>query len=84
MHARAQRARGFPHPTRGIGPRADARAITSLRAVALETPRFFGSSGSSGERISDLEEEVGVVAKAIGHSLDDLDLVVDALEQARV
>src|SRR5690606_9615635 len=39
---------------------------------------FFGSSPNSGERGPDLEEEVGVIAEAVGHALDDLDLVVDA------
>jgi hypothetical protein len=42
---------------------------------------FFGSSPNSGEGRPDLEEEVGVIAKAIGHALDDLDLVVDFLDQ---
>src|ERR1051325_3729153 len=45
---------------------------------------FKGSSGSSGERTSDLEEEVRVITKAVGHALDDLNLVVNAFEQARV
>jgi hypothetical protein len=35
----------------------------------------------SGERSSDFEEEIGVVAVGAGHSVDDLDLVVDALGQ---
>src|SRR5690606_36200517 len=42
---------------------------------------FSGSSPNSGERGPDLEEEVGVIAEAVGHALDDLDLVVDALDQ---
>jgi hypothetical protein len=44
-------------------------------------PTFFGSSPISGERRSDLEEEIGVIAVALGHALDDLDLVVDALDE---
>lgn len=43
-----------------------------------------GLSGDSGEGDSDLEKEVGVVAEAVGHALDDLDLVVGAFEQAGV
>ena len=40
-----------------------------------------GSSPNSGERGADLQEEVGVIAEAIGHPLDDLLFVVDALDQ---
>jgi hypothetical protein len=29
----------------------------------------------------DAEEEIGVSAKIVGHALDDIDLVVDALDQ---
>jgi hypothetical protein len=29
----------------------------------------------------DLEAEAGIVAEAVGHALDDLDLVVDALDE---
>jgi hypothetical protein len=49
--------------------------------IAYKIKEKNGSSPNSGERGPDLEEEVGVVAEAIGHSLDDLDLVVDALDQ---
>jgi len=31
-----------------------------------------------------LQEEVGVVSEAVGHALDDFDLVVDAFQQAGV
>src|SRR5262249_46749873 len=44
----------------------------------------FGSSRKSGEGSADLEEEVGIIAEAVGHPLEDLDLVVDPLEQAGV
>jgi hypothetical protein len=44
----------------------------------------FGSSGVSGENRSYLEEEVGVVSEAVSHSFDDFDLVIDALEKARM
>jgi hypothetical protein len=37
-----------------------------------------GSSGISGKRRSNLEEEVVVISEAVGHSFDDFDLVVDA------
>ena len=40
---------------------------------------FLGSSGNSGERRADFEEEIPVIAEAIGHPLDDRDLVVDSL-----
>jgi thiol-disulfide isomerase/thioredoxin len=40
-----------------------------------------GSSPISGERCPDLEEEIGIIAVAVGHTFDDLDLVVDALDQ---
>src|SRR5690606_8335668 len=43
---------------------------------------FTGSSRISGEGSLDLEEEVIGVTVAIGHALDDLDAVVDALELA--
>src|SRR5690606_14583067 len=45
---------------------------------------FYGSSPNSGERRPDLEEEVGVIAVAIGGPLDDLDPVVDAFDQTGV
>ncbi len=45
---------------------------------------FFCSSPITGESGSDFEADVFVVSESVGHALDDLDLVVDALEQARV
>ena len=47
----------------------------------LPPSKIFGSSPNSGEGRPDLEEEVGIVAEAVSHSLDDLDLVVDALDE---
>jgi hypothetical protein len=44
----------------------------------------FGSPGNSGEGSTDLEEEVGIVAEAVGDAFDDLDLVVNPFQQARV
>ena len=49
-----------------------------------EAASFFGSSRNSGESGPDFEEEVGVVAVAVGHALDDLDTVVDALEDGHL
>src|SRR6185437_10378577 len=46
--------------------------------------RKKGSSGISGERRADLEEKVRVVAKAVGHPLEHLDLVIHAFEDAGV
>jgi len=43
-----------------------------------------GSSRITGVSGSDLEEEVLIIPEAVGHSLDNLDLVIDALDQARV
>jgi hypothetical protein len=41
---------------------------------------YQGSSSNSGKGGADFQKEVGVVAEAVGHSLDDLDLVVDAFD----
>ena len=38
---------------------------------------------SPGKGGADLQEEAGVIPVAVGHPLDDLDLVVDALDRAR-
>ena len=43
-----------------------------------------GSSRNTGKRRTDVEEEVGVVAVAVGHPLEDFDLIVDAFEQPGV
>ena len=43
---------------------------------------FYGSSGNSGKGGANLEEEVVLVAVAVGHSFDNFDLVVHALQQA--
>src|SRR5512146_2955465 len=45
---------------------------------------FGGSTRNSGKCRADLEEEVGIVAIAVGHALQDLDLVVHTLEQPGV
>jgi hypothetical protein len=41
---------------------------------------FLSSSGNSEKCIPDFEEEVGLIPEAIGHALDDHDLVVAPLE----
>ena len=47
-------------------------------------PKKKGSSPNTGEGGSNLEEEVVGIAETAGHSLDDLDLVVDAFQEAGV
>jgi len=55
-----------------------------IDGVAALAGSFKGSSRISGERGTDLEEEVLVIAEPVGHPLHDLDLVVDAFQQAGV
>lgn len=67
----------------------DSGAHTHLMSViGHETGACYakknGSSPISGERSPDFEEEVLVITEAVGHPLDDFDLVVDALEHAGV
>ena len=57
--------------------------LTLDRHVLQEVIKKKGSSPNSGEGGADLEEEVGIIAEAVGNALDDLDLVVDALDQFR-
>ena len=45
------------------------------------TAYILGSSGVSGGGGSGSEKEVVMITKAVGHALDDLNLVVDAFEQ---
>ena len=45
---------------------------------------LYGSSGNSGTRRANLEEEVGIVAIPVGDALEYFDLVVAALEYAGV
>lgn len=46
--------------------------------------KIFGSSSYSGEGIFDFEEEVFGVSVSVCHAFDDLDLVVDAFEDAGI
>ena len=46
--------------------------------------RFLGSSPNTGEGLSDFEEEVVVVSEAVSPAFDDLDLVIDAFQEAGV
>jgi len=67
---------------RGQPLRAAAGQPLAAAAVAIAPAAHKkGSSPNSGEGSADLQEEVVVVAEAIGHALDDLDLVVDALDE---
>ncbi len=47
-------------------------------------PFFLGSSRDTGEGGADLEEEIFLVAVPVSPTLDDLDGVVDALDDAGV
>ena len=58
--------------------------MTGIFAAISNDQSIYGSSGITGESRPDFEEEVVGVAEFVCHSLDDLDLVVDALEQACV
>jgi len=49
-----------------------------------QTARKCGSSGFSGKGLTDSEEKVSVIAEAVGHSFDDFDGVVKALDHAVV
>src|SRR5689334_9193893 len=79
VHAEGQRVR------RGR-PRAPARGARGARAEGYlrRTTKTLGSSGNSGKRGADFQEEVRVVAEAVGHALEDFDLVVHPFEDARV
>lgn len=76
--ARAQRSKNaaaaalISSLTVDCAPRAQAEWVTGEK---------IGSSPISGERCPELEEEVVVIAEAVGPALDDFDLVVDALDQ---
>lgn len=63
---------------------ADQIDWTRAALDSRSLPAKKGSSGITGKRCADFEEEVGVVAVAVGHALQDLDLVVHALQHARV
>ena len=71
-------------------PGSTNRVIVLVRylfncALKWEVPGLKkGSSRITGVSGSDLEEEVPVFAEAVGPPLDDLDLLVDVLDQARV
>jgi hypothetical protein len=58
--------------------------VGSILVSYLSPGTYNGSSGSSGERTSDLEEEVLVITEPVGREFDDRDLVVDPFEQAGV
>ena len=64
---------GQTRPTKVV--RVSPMSIRSFRS-------FLGSSVISGEWSSYLQEEVLMVTVSVRHSFDDLDLVVEALDQA--
>ena len=72
----------------GVGGTEAAKCRTPAAYAYRVSPPLLliilGSSRNSGKGLTDFEEEVGVVAKAIGGAFDDFDLVVDAFEQAGV
>ena len=59
--------------------KAELRRVTEERDILKK-----GSSLNTGEGCADFQEEVFLVAIAVGAALDDLDGVVDALDDARV
>ena len=76
VHFRATHHALVIRPTfRGFIGRASPMSFRSFRSS-------LGSSGISGEWSSYLQEEVLMVTVSVRHSFDDLDLVVEALDQA--
>ncbi len=65
-----------------VEPEVDIHCPDKDRAEAFL--KIFGSSRISGKSLADLQEEILLVPKAIGHPLDYFDLIVDALQQAGV
>ena len=69
-------------------PAGPAREIARLQALERKYAELQeehellkkGSSRNSGKRGADFQEEIGVVAEAVRHPLEDFDLVVDAFE----
>src|SRR5262249_38238940 len=74
-HVSARSDGSEPSPRRRCDP------VQQVTVTSCAIARKKGSSRISGKGRSDLEEEVGVVTKAVGHAFDDLDLVVDPLDQ---
>ena len=56
-----------------VSPAGSVAALIDWYLVNVAKKK--GSSPNSGKRSTDLEEEVGVVAEAVGHALDALDQV---------
>ena len=59
------------------------KAATSPFWLQLDVQKN-GLSRNTGEGLTDLKEEVVVIAKSVGRALNDFDLVVDAFEQTGV
>src|SRR5690606_9004158 len=66
----------------GPGSGGAKRRKAELRLQA--EPVKKGSSRNTGKCGADAQEEVGIVAVAVGHALEDFDLVVDPLDESRV
>ena len=52
--------------------------------IHIVKPKFFGSSVITGEGLPDLQEEILVIPVPEGHSLNDLDFVVNPFKQPGV
>jgi hypothetical protein len=66
-----------------LNPTYSTLKVINCRVLLLDVDIFapFLNSGGSG---SDLEKEVVMVANPAGHSLDNLDLIVDSFEDTSV
>jgi hypothetical protein len=74
---------GDQRPGRYTAQRSEPCCLApcALGPTANESSKKKGSSPNSGEGRPNLQEEVMVIAEAVGHPFDDFDLVVDALDQ---
>src|SRR5688572_28039064 len=68
----------------GAAGRHHQRGLSSSAKTPWRARTIIGSSGYSGKRGPDLQEEVVVVAVAVCHPLHHFDAVVDALQEAGV
>ncbi len=67
--------------------RVDVASFTGIASTAGQAEllfNFFGSSGNSGKRRTDFQEEVRLIAIAIRDAFEDFDLVVAPFEHAGV
>ena len=72
----------------GHKPDADPLAFQSSKhapsASLFAWLHNYGSCANSRKGCPDLEKKVFIIAETIGHTFDNLDLVVDSLQQAGV